>query len=223
MTHPIDYIGDGPGAEWIKAHLDFPHRDWCLIWPFSRSQTGYAMFSGDKIRVHRVMCEHRHGPAPTPDHYAAHSCDRGHEGCVNQWHLDWKTPSENQFDRHRSGEIGPRWKLTAAQAKEIRELKGLERVQDTAARYGINESNVRLIQAGKTWRQDRRDIHIFTREEVLRIRTATPKRGMVPALAKEFGVSTSAIYRIRVGQSHQHFDLGEASPIPSQTRSTGAT
>jgi hypothetical protein len=212
MTHPTHYIGDGPGAEWLKAHFDFPHKDWCLIWPFSRSQTGYAMFGADnKFRAHRVMCEHRHGPAPSPDHYAAHSCDRGHEGCVNPWHLDWKTPSENQFDRYKTDEPRQRWKLTPEQAKEIRELKGLERIQDTAARYAINESNVRLIQAGKTWRQDRRGIHIFTREEVARIRSATPERGMVPALAKEFGVSTSAIYRIRIGKSHQHFDFSEAA------------
>jgi hypothetical protein len=117
MTHPTNYIGDGPGATWIRAHFDFPHKDWCLIWPFSRSQTGYAMFGEDKIRVHRVMCEHRHGPAPTPEHYAAHSCDRGHEGCVNQWHLNWKTPSENQFDRHKDGEVLPARKLTADAAR----------------------------------------------------------------------------------------------------------
>lgn len=205
MTHPVEYIGDGPGAAWVKAHFDFPHKDWCLIWPFSRSQTGYAMFGSENMRVHRVMCEHRHGPAPTPDHYAAHSCDRGHEGCVNQWHLDWKTPSENQNDRHKDGEIQPRRKLTADQAREIRSLRGLEHVVDTAARFGINESNVRLIQAGKTWRESRRDTHDFSREEVQRIRSAPQKIGMVPAFAKEFGVSTSAIYRIRVGKSYRHF------------------
>lgn len=204
MTHPSDYIGDGPGASWIKAHFDFPYKDWCLIWPFSRSQTGYAMFKDKCVRVHRVMCEHRHGPAPTPEHYAAHSCDRGHEGCVNPWHLDWKTPSENQLDRHKNGEIQPRKKLTADQAREIRDLKGLERVQDTATRYGINESNVRLIQAGKTWRENRRDSHDFTREEIQRIISAPPKTGLIPGFAKEFGVSTSAIYRIRIGKSYQH-------------------
>lgn len=176
-----------------------------------RSQTGYAMIGGEQIRVHRAMCEHRHGPAPTPDHYAAHSCDRGHEGCVNPWHLDWKTPSENQYDRHKSGEVGPRYKLTPEKAREIRELKGLERIQDTAERYGINESNVRLIQAGKTWRQDRLGAHIFTREEVRRIRSEPQKDGMVPAFAKEFGVSTATIYRIRTGKSHQHFDFSEAA------------
>jgi hypothetical protein len=211
-------LGEGPGADWIRANFDFPHKEWCLIWPFSRGQTGYAMFGGDKIRVHRVMCEHRHGPAPTTEHYAAHSCDRGHEGCVNPWHLDWKTPSENQFDRHRDGEVGPRYKLTPEQAREIRELKGLERIQDTAKRYGINESNVRLIQAGKTWRQDRRDIHIFTREEVIRIRSIPQGNGVTKALAAEYGVHKSCIQRIRSGASYQHlYSEDQASRVERGT------
>jgi len=156
MTDSLHVLGQGPGATWIRANLGFPYKDWCLIWPFSRSQTGYAMIGEGNIRVHRVMCEHRHGPAPSPNHYAAHSCDRGHDGCVNPWHLDWKTPSENQLDRYKGGEILPARKLTADEARQIRDLKGLQPILETAAKFNISESNVRLIQAGKTWRADRR-------------------------------------------------------------------
>lgn len=199
---------------WIRAYLDHPY-DWCLIWPFSRSQTGYAMVGADSVRVHRVMCEHRNGPAPTPEHYAAHSCDRGHEGCVNQLHLSWKTPSENQYDRFKNGEIVPQRKLTVADAQEIRNVKGLEPILDTATRFGVSESNVRLIQAGKTWRKDRKDRHIFTRNEILRIRSASQADGVTKAFAKEFGVSLPCIQRIRNGTFYKH-----VTPEPAQ-RSTG--
>lgn len=211
MTHPTDYIGDGPRAEWLRAHFDFPHKDWCLIWPFSRSQTGYAMFGADnKFRAHRVMCEHRHGPAPTPEHYAAHSCDRGHEGCVNPWHLDWKTPSENQYDRHKDGEVVPARKLNADCARQIRDLKGLEPILDTAARFGVSESNVRLIQSGKTWRADRRDIHIFTRAEVELIRATPWQEKSARQWAEELGATRTAIDRIRAGITYKYF-LPEAA------------
>lgn len=199
---------------WIREFRDFPHSWCCLIWPFSRSQTGYAMFGGDAVRVHRVMCEYRNGPPPTPKHQAAHSCDRGHEGCVNQWHLDWKTQSENLLDRFKNGETFPKHKLTVDQAKEIRDVKGLERILDTAARFGISERNVRNIQTGKTWRLDRTDRHIFTREEILRIRTTPQANGVTKGFAAEFRVSLACIQRIRNGQYWKHVSEDPASADP---------
>lgn len=213
-------LGNGPGAAWIIANLDFTHKDWCLIWPFSRSQTGYAMIGESNIRVHRVMCEHRHGPPPTPDHYAAHSCDRGHDGCVNHWHLDWKTPSENQFDRYKDGELTLPRKITADSARQIRDLKGLEPILDVAARFGVSESNVSLIQAGKTWRSDRRDSRIFTREEVELIRSIPWQVKSKKKWAAEFGVHHAVIERIRSGKSYRYFlpecpSTADRTPIES--------
>lgn len=208
MSSLLDRINNGgERAAWVRAHLDFPHKDWCLIWPFARSDTGYAIFGAPPRKVHRLMCEYRHGPAPTPEHHAAHSCDRGHDGCVNPWHLDWKTASDNQYDRHKDGVQRPRWKLTPEQAKEIRELKGLEHTKDTAARYGIRESNVRLIQSGKTWKKDRFDFRQWTDDEIKRIRSV-PRgvKGLVKALAKEFGVTDSTIYRIKNSEMYRHLD-----------------
>lgn len=203
---PLTPLGDGICANWIRAHLGYPHKEWCLIWPFARFQTGYALFGKPGRKVHRIMCERRHGPAPSPEHHAAHSCDRGHDGCVNPWHVDWKTPSENQFDRHKDGIIKPRAKLTPEQAAEIRGLKGIERTQDTAERFGIRESNVRLIQSGKTWRADNpRELHQFTREEFNQIRSPEWKSRFAKDIAAEFGVKRSTIDRIRAGKSYRHF------------------
>jgi len=201
----VDINGDGQLATWIRNHLDYPHKDCCLIWPFARTQTGYAIIGMPARKVHRVMCELKNGPAPSAEHIAAHSCDRGHDACVNPHHILWKTHSENQYDRHKDGKVRPRTKLTPEQAREIRELKGLERTQDTAARFGIRESNVRLIQSGKSWREDSRRNHIFTREEFEQIRSPEWKDRFAKDIAAEYGVPASTIWRIRNGKSYRHF------------------
>lgn len=40
--------GEGKAYKWILAHQDYPHKDWCLIWPFSRDKHG----RGNLVRVH---------------------------------------------------------------------------------------------------------------------------------------------------------------------------
>lgn len=189
--------------KWIDDHADYPHKDWCLIWPFSRASTGYAQIEGAERGVHRIMCERRHGPPPSSEHHAAHSCHRGHEACVNPHHLDWKTPSENQIDRRNRG-WEPQCKLTVEQALEIRDLKGLENPSDTAERFKVSESNVRKIQAGKTWSKERHIKRPLTADQILKIKSMPRGIGVVPGLAKEFGISATTIHRIRNGKSYNH-------------------
>lgn len=195
---------DTPAKRWLEMHLEHQDREFCLIWPFARAQNGYGVAGrAGYIRPHRIMCEHRHGPPPSPAHQAAHSCDRGHHACVNPWHLDWKTPSENQCDRFRGQPPKKREKLTPEQVDEIRLMKSRERTVDTAARFGVTEANIRQIQAGKIWKLESRR-HLFSTEEILRIRAEPETRGIATALAKEFNVSHSTIHRIRVGKAHRY-------------------
>lgn len=215
-------IKETPAKRWLRKYLDHQDREFCLIWPFSRAQNGYAQVGAARVVPTRVMCEHRNGPPPTSKHQAAHSCGNGHNGCVNPWHLNWKTPAENQDERYQQqGRPMPRFRLRPDQVDEIRSMKGRERTVDTAARFQCTEANIRQIQSGKTWSKERGDFHHFTREEVIRIRNEPPQRGMVPALAKEFGVTTSTIYRIRNSQSYLHFDdatTARSSQTSSQER-----
>lgn len=133
--------------------------DECLTWPFAKNSNGYGCVRiGDRLqRVHRLVCEHEHGPAPTPRHEAAHSCGKGHEACCNRHHLSWKTPEENALDKirhgtHSRGERGSSTKLTRSEVLEIRALKvsplTLREVSDA---YGVSTSLVDLIQKGKRW------------------------------------------------------------------------
>lgn len=86
--------------------------DSCLIWPYARSGAGYGTIKEDGRMqiVSRLVCVEEHGPPPTPEHHAAHSCGNGHLGCVNPTHLSWKTPVENAADAamHRATKQG-RW------------------------------------------------------------------------------------------------------------------
>lgn len=140
-----------------EAVLPYKDDD-CLIWPFARRSNGYAtMWDGATMgNVCRIVCEHVHGPAPTPKHEAAHSCGKGHEGCCNPRHLSWKTPSENQMDRvgHGTSNRGARNianKLSESEVLQIRTLKGRVLQRDIAKMFGVSRSAVSAIHAGRTW------------------------------------------------------------------------
>ncbi|MBX5131635.1 hypothetical protein HJB80_02870 [Rhizobium lentis] len=130
----------------------------CLIWPFTKNAKGYGMMlCDDKYGlVTRFLCKETKGPPPTPKHEAAHSCGKGHLGCVAKRHLSWKTRVENQADRRvhgtdNRGEKHTKVKISEAIAKEIFALKGLELQKETAARFGVKTNLVACIQSGKSW------------------------------------------------------------------------
>src|SRR5437879_1542174 len=95
--------GNGAAMAWIVAHVNYQGDD-CLPWPFSRlNGYGRGGHNGTPFYANRMMCEKAHGPPPTPEHEAAHSCGNGPQGCTNPRHLSWKTPSANQLDRAEHG------------------------------------------------------------------------------------------------------------------------
>lgn len=154
----------GGGTSWGEplrylSEVVLPYTsDECLPWPYSRDDTGYAIMrtDGRAARVSRLACEARHGPPPTPKHEAAHSCGKGHLGCVNQMHLDWKTHTENMADKlvhgtHNRGERCGSAKLTEADVLAIREMKGMLPHAEIARQYGICRQTIGLIHSGKRW------------------------------------------------------------------------
>ena len=189
------------GYIWIMQQISHQGDD-CLLWPFSCCTPGYGIFRYEKKQYlsHRFMCEKAHGPAPD-GHHAAHSC--GNRRCVNPNHLSWKSASDNQLDRRQHGTaMIQQNKLTELQARQIRQLKGVETTPETAAKYGITESNVRHIQDGKTWRADRKLPPLLSREQVLKIREIGWSK---PAheIAAMVGASSAVVNRVRQGQSYK--------------------
>ena len=144
--------------EWMRAQVGQKF-DGCLMWPFSRTWTGYGQVSYERRiqKAHRVMCIMAHGEPPSPTHVAAHSCGRGQDGCVNPDHLAWKTPAENQLDRraHGTNRRSTNWsrynkKVSDDMKLKIRRLKGKKNQREIAAIFGISYQQVSLVQRGLT-------------------------------------------------------------------------
>lgn len=133
--------------------------DDCIYWPFSRLSNGYAqaVLTGHATNLaHRIICTEVHGAPPTPDHQVAHSCGRGHLGCVNPDHLRWATSIENHQDRKihgtwRSGESHGSAKLTEPEVREILSLKGEVGQRRLARRYGVSKSLIGAIHRKEIW------------------------------------------------------------------------
>lgn len=132
--------------------------DDCLIWPFAKITQGYGEIRVDGIprHVHRLVCEDVNGPPPTPKHQAAHSCGKGHEGCVTKGHLSWKTRLQNKSDElihgtRNRGERHGQAKLTEPEVLEILAIKCSEPIRSIAKRFGVTSGTISRIQTGKTW------------------------------------------------------------------------
>lgn len=150
--------GNGDAQDYFRRHVLTYDGDACLIWPFSRTIYGYGELrvAGRAQRVHRLVCEATHGPAPTSLHEAAHSCGNGRNGCVNPNHLRWRTHSENMKEmvEHGSSPRGERHgnaKLSADDVLQIRSLSKIMGRQEIASMFDICAAHVTDIVARKRW------------------------------------------------------------------------
>jgi hypothetical protein len=152
--------GKGRGVTFLRSLLDTEQAE-CVTWPLFRDPNGYGRvgYLGRHLWAHRLACELAHGPQPSSQHEAAHTCGKGHEGCVNPKHLEWKTRAENQADRYvhrRKPTREKRYLLTEQDVAEIRRLGGAAKTKDLAARFGVSTGNIRLILLGETWKDGKR-------------------------------------------------------------------
>lgn len=191
----------GRKAAWIRRHVDYQDEE-CLIFPFPLHKDGYGTLGLNYkvLYAHRFMCTLTHGDPPTGQHQAAHSCNRGNDGCVNPQHLSWKTPGEN----HKEAIWHPKIKVGVEAAKDIRDMKGIEDVSVTAERHGIAEITVRQIQAGRMWNGKGRAARLFTDAQVQRIRGLKGVRCKAYELAEEFGCSPHIIWKIMNRKTWAH-------------------
>lgn len=135
--------------------------DDCIIWPFARCHKGYAVMilDGKRREVARIACEAVNGLPPTKDHEAAHSCGKGHLGCINHRHVRWATAKENAADRslHGTENIGERNGHAVLTEADVRSIKGRfsagERVVAIANDYpNLNPRYLYQITSGKKWK-----------------------------------------------------------------------
>jgi hypothetical protein len=219
----VSVKGQGKSYRWILAHVDYPHQDWCLIWPFARDKHGRGMLgvNGEGWWAHRLMCKLAQGDPPTPKHTAAHSCGLGHEGCVNPRHLEWKTQAENLEDcrahgtivRHRGGNVR---RLLPMQVREIRQARGFQTQGQLAARFGVSEGTISDIWHSRS-HKDGSKINHWNLEEIAKLRDGISRGLNFPQVAVLVGrpvcsVSTKA-YRLGLKSGQP--------PIPKKNASAG--
>jgi hypothetical protein len=145
------YLGEK--AAWLREAAKL-QTDNCILWPFAFAN-GYGVAGQDEGKgAHRVMCAIAHGPPPTPEHEAAHSCNV--KACVNRRHLRWATPSENSLDRYEHGtmllgEQVPTSKLTTAKVLAIRKMKGAYFLREVAPKFDVSIATVSRIWRRESW------------------------------------------------------------------------
>lgn len=148
-----------PAIDWIEQHVLFDGND-CLPWPFALGADGYGRAhipeTGAVTTASRLMCRMAHGEPISPSMEAAHSCGKGHNGCVNPRHLYWASPKANHADKvgHGTTNRGTRqWsaKLTEDDIHEIRRLLGSMSQKSIADRFCVDPSLISDIKRGKKW------------------------------------------------------------------------
>jgi hypothetical protein len=104
------------------------------------------------------MCLLAHGEPPSAEHQAAHSCGKGHLGCVNPKHLRWATPSENINDQlahgtMRTGERHAGSYISERDVIAIRRLYANGVVQRRLAEaFDLSPQRVNEIIKRKAWK-----------------------------------------------------------------------
>jgi hypothetical protein len=138
-----------PQAYYRDTVLPYDGDD-CLIWPFAHDTNGAARMRGDDgrlVQVARVLCEEIHGPPPTANHLAIHSCGNGDRSCVTKNHLSWETPAGPTA--WVKGENHPRAKLSDQAVREIIAKRGQFLQREIAEQYDTTVFTVCRIQNGK--------------------------------------------------------------------------
>lgn len=186
--------------EWIEAHADYPHKNWCLFWPWFRDKNGRGVIrvDGKRMYAHRVMCRRVHGDPPSEDYGTAHSCGNGHLGCTNHHHLSWKTQADNLKDCAKHGTqpktfLGPRGHFSMEEVAEIRRQLKTRTQLSIAHQYQVTESTISDIARGRYYARPPK-LNYWEPEEDAKLREALSSGMSFSQTAKVVGRSFGATY-----------------------------
>lgn len=141
--------------KWLREHAHHVGEE-CLRWPFNVCEhgRGTATLNGRQMSAPKVMCVLAHGEPPSPAHEAAHSCGKGHEGCINPNHLRWATRKENEADKLAHGTLRRGMAINTAKLNEndVRAIRAsADGLTALSSRYGISATAVWNIRRRKSW------------------------------------------------------------------------
>jgi len=150
----------GEPIAWVRSYINQKHDCQCTEWPFGTFGDGYAAArdeTGKLWRVARLVCVEVHGEPNFDAAEAAHSCGKGHLGCINPNHLRWATSKENADDRRKHGTINKGTRNGMAVLSEeivlaIYSYKNKGYMQkEIGALFGVAREQVKNIWNGTNW------------------------------------------------------------------------
>lgn len=107
------------------------------------------------IKIHALVCEAFHGPAPSPLHTVAHGDGNRANNCAHN--LRWATRQENERDKANHGTrlTGERHfaaRLTEPIVREMRQRATAgEKYRALAQEFGVSKATARTAILGLTW------------------------------------------------------------------------
>lgn len=130
----------------------------CVFWPYPPRPDGRGevRINGRLFLAHRLVCFLVHGRPATPGQEVAHSCGKGHLGCVAGAHLRWATHADNMADMWvhdtvQKGSVCWTARLTEDQVRDIRALRGIRLQSDLAELFEVSPSHICGIQTRRSW------------------------------------------------------------------------
>jgi hypothetical protein len=127
----------------VLSRCKIGNPDECWEWQGCLNSYGYGVFIRNKktIFAHRVMVD------AAPGECALHHCDN--RKCCNPAHIFKGDRADNMRDMYAKGRRVYTHKLTMAQVKIIRNLRGKVTGKELAATYHVSISLISMIQLGK--------------------------------------------------------------------------
>lgn len=143
--------------ERLRARIDQRQPDECWPWTGTINKKGYGQISVQRRTwlAHRLVWVEANGPIPD-GLQVCHRCDN--RSCCNLADLFLGTAADNQHDKRDKGRAARGeanrggGKLTAAQVREIRILRGSGvRTGLVAVQFGVSDVLIRKIMRGVLW------------------------------------------------------------------------
>lgn len=193
--------------------------DECWNWVGSlRGRYGDFYWKGDRMAAHRFVWELSFGPIPA-GLCVLHKCDN--PKCVRPEHLFVGTVGDNTRDMIKKGrgrvnkqygEDNAHARLTEAQVRKIKQLKGDIGQRRLAEMFAISVSNIQMIHTGRTWahvdvpmrdrmahpRGEKNGRAKLTKEKAREIRNMRGHKSYAE-IALDFNVSADTISRVMNG------------------------